>query len=125
VALNKEIIDDMGQVSTYHRIIRSEQSYEKGAEGVHIFLASYVDTKYRETEKQEEQQLVNTLAELKNDEQKNLTLIQELEHKCPIPRFIKSIKATLPIDDSKGYKREVLYGRLKSEHSAFEDSQDV
>ncbi|MDP4153532.1 MAG: hypothetical protein Q8865_08880 [Bacillota bacterium] len=96
MALYKELIDNKGQTTKYHRIQAVAQVYNGSEENVQINLAGYADTQYRETEKA----------------------------KPDNSMIVSSTAITLSLDDSKGYTREALYARIKAEVAEFADAQD-
>lgn len=52
MAIRKELTDNRGQKTSYHRIVAMTAVYIPGQESIQVNLASYTDAQYRELEKQ-------------------------------------------------------------------------
>lgn len=94
MALKIALKNSKGAVALYHRIAVVSQVHIKDQEGIHINLAGYADETYRETEKQNGEELVLTNT----------------------PIF-------LPFLD-ENFTRENLYTRIKAEVAEFVEAED-
>lgn len=99
MALYKEIINDKGVLTKYHRIANIEQNFLNQEPRLTVYMKSYSDDNFRSLEK--------------NSENNDIETAIEFEH------------ITLPLDDSKGATRDDIYKRLKEEVEKFKDAEDL
>jgi hypothetical protein len=98
MALNKKIIGDKGIVVNYFRIADISQNYINPEPELEVYIYGYANEDFRLIEKEE------------GDKDKQTVVYFE--------RF------QLPLDDTKGYSREDIYNRLKTEVPLFEGAED-
>ena len=98
MALKKIITNDKGITTEYFRIANIEQNFINPQPLLEIYIYGYTDESFRLTEKDEA------------DKDKQTVVYFE--------RF------QLPLDDTKGYSREDIYNRLKTEVPLFEGAED-
>ena len=98
VALKKQITDDKGVVINYFRIADIDQNFINPEPILEIYVYGYANENFRLVEKNEA------------DKDKQTVIYFE--------RF------QLPLDDTKGYSREDIYNRLKTEVPLFEGAED-
>lgn len=98
MALKNKVIDDKGVAAEYFRIANIEQNFINNESFLSIYVYGYAGDSFRIAEKQ--------------NEDKNYQNVIWYE------RF------RLPLDDKKGYSRNDIYKRLKSEINIFKDSED-
>lgn len=80
MAIQKEIIDNKGQATVYHRIVAFAPVYLEGQEALNVNLASYTSEQYRLTEKQTKENLQ-----------------------------VGSTSVVLPLDENNTYSRTSIY----------------
>lgn len=100
MALQKEMTNDRGIITAYHRIIATSQIYYGTDKGIHINLASYANANYREVEKLE-------------------TFDGKDGDKC-----LLNTPIFLPFVD-ENFSLERLYQRIKTEIAEFNDALDI
>jgi len=123
MALKKEMIDEYGQRTDYHRISKIECDYNQ--KQLHIYIESYTSEDYRNIEKQEEQIITKEAKSIKRkklDEEARRKLMKENEAKEIQPRNLKTCKYTLPFND---IFRKKIYKRVIAEIKDFEEAEGV
>ncbi len=123
MALKKEIIDEYGQRTDYHRIAKIECDYNQ--KQLHIYLESYTSEDYRNLEKQDEELIIKEAKKIKRkklDEETRRKLMKEIESKEIQPRMLKTYKYTLPFKD---IFRKKIYKRIMEEINDFKEAEGV
>lgn len=140
MALKKELIDNKGIKTLYHRI--SDFVVNKDKNIIEINVKSYADEKYRQEEKEYEdfiktrEEKMEKLDELvlknadgsKTDEVKKLTEeINNMYNTKVVEQntYIFNKKIELDFDINQKYSLEDIYNRIKSEIPDFANSTDV
>lgn len=101
MALYKEIINETGVVSKYHRIADIQQNFINVKPVLTVYMYHYADAKYRDIEKEK--------------------IIDNLHFQ----NITGATQYTLEIDDNKGATRKEIYKRLIKEVEEFEDAKEV
>ncbi len=124
MALNKEIINERGQATRYHRIKGIECDFDNNH--LHIFLESYTSEEYRNIQKQEKRNLNIMIEGIKeNDEiadDVKINLLQPLECKSIQSRGASIIKYTVELND---IFRKRIYRRIMKEIPDFKEAEVI
>ena len=98
MALKKQITNDKGVVINYFRIADIDQNFINPEPILEVYIYGYVNENFRLMEKNEA------------DKDKQTVVYFECFR--------------LPLDDTKGYSREDIYNRLKTEVPLFKGAED-
>lgn len=124
MALNKEIINEIGQATRYHRIKCIECDFDSNK--LHIFLENYTSQEYRNIQKQEKRNLDIMIEGIKENneiaEDVKINLLQPLECKTIQSRGVSTIKYTIELDD---IFRKGIYKRIMKEIPDFKEAEMI
>lgn len=98
MALHKEVVLDKGIVAKYFRIAEIDQNFINKEDKFTVYVYGYADESYRFLEK-----------ERQDDDMQEIVYFDHIE---------------FSFDDAKGYSRQQIYDRLKTEVPLFEGSID-
>ncbi len=98
MALHKEVILDKGIVAKYFRIAEIDQNFINKEDKFTVYVYGYADKSYRLLEK-----------ERQSDDMQEIVYFEHIE-------FL--------FDNAKGYSRQQIYNRLKTEIPLFEGAID-
>lgn len=101
MALLKELRDDRGIVSFYHRIANIQQNFINAEPVIEVYVYHYSEAEYREIEKQK--------------------IVENIDFQ----NIVGTDRYLFEVNDSLGATRHSFYERLKAEVPEYEGATDV